>query len=50
VATLLSGFVRESLVLNFVAYQPGAVTDSAQLRTMAEQILAEHQLRGEVLL
>jgi hypothetical protein len=50
VATLLSGFVRESLVLNFVAYQPDAVTDSAQLRTMAEQILAEHQLQGEVLL
>jgi hypothetical protein len=50
VATLLAGFVRETLVLTFVAYQSGCVTDSAQLRTVVEGILAEHQLPGEVLL
>jgi diacylglycerol O-acyltransferase / wax synthase len=50
VATLLAGFVRDSMVLNFVAWQPGAVTDSARLQTIAEQILADYDLRGEVLL
>jgi hypothetical protein len=50
VATLLSGFAGDSLLLNFVAYQPGAVTDSAQLQAIAEEILAGQQLRGEVLL
>lgn len=50
VATLLAGFVRDSMVLTFVAYQPGAVTDSARLQAIAEQILADYELRGEVLL
>ena len=50
VATLLSGFTGDSLLLNFVAYQPGAVTDSAQLQAIAVEILAGQQLRGEVLL
>jgi diacylglycerol O-acyltransferase len=50
VATVLSGFAGDSLLLNFVAYQPGVVTDSAHLQAIAEAILAAQQLRGDVLL
>jgi hypothetical protein len=50
VATLLAGIVSDSMLLNFVAWQPGVVSDSAQLQTIAEQILADYELRGEVLL
>ena len=50
VATLLAGFVRDSMVLTFVAWQPGAVTDAARLQTIAGEILADYELRGDVLL
>lgn len=49
VATLIAGFVRDAMVLNFIAYQPGAVTDRAMLRTIAEQIVTDYELPGEVL-
>gem|GEM_PF-183081 len=48
VATLLSGFSPGYIILNFVAYQPGIVTDTGQLRAIVEQVLADYDLSGEV--
>jgi hypothetical protein len=47
VATLLAGVVPGFLFLNFVAYQPGMVTESDRLRGLVERLLATYDLSGE---
>ena len=46
VATLLAGVISGDLLLNFVAYQPGVVTQSQDLRAIAEGLLADYGLTG----
>ena len=47
VATLLAGAISGFLVLSFVAYQPGVVTETQHLRALVERLLAAHELAGE---
>lgn len=47
VATLLAGVTPGFLLLNFVAYQPGTVTESHHLRALVERLLATYDLAGE---
>jgi hypothetical protein len=47
VATLLAGVIPGYLLLNFVAYQPGVATDTPQLRTIVDRLLANFDLAGE---
>lgn len=47
VATLFGGVVSDHMHLNFVAYQPGVVTQSRHLHMLVEQILAQYGLSGE---
>lgn len=47
VATLLAGAIPGFLLLNFVAYQPGVVTQSQHLRAMAEKLLANYGISFE---
>lgn len=48
VASLFSAIIPNFVVLNFVAYQPGVVTNSEQLRVLAEELLARYGLAGEL--
>lgn len=47
VATLFAGVISDFLVLSFVAYQPGVVTEPRHLRTLVERLLADYELAGE---
>jgi hypothetical protein len=47
VASVPACVTAEHLILNFVAYQPGVVTEHHQIRTLAERLLASHGLAGE---
>ena len=47
VATLLAGALPGYLLLNFVACQPGLITDSRQLRELVARLLAPHNLTIE---
>lgn len=47
VATLLAGAVPGFLLLNFVAYQPGTMTEPRRLRALVERLLATYGLTGE---
>ncbi len=47
VATLLTGVIPGFVILNFVAYQPGLVTEINHLRPMVERLLANYGLAGE---
>ncbi len=47
VATLHSGLIPGFLLLNFVAYQPGVVTEPRHLRAIVERLLAAYDLAGE---
>jgi diacylglycerol O-acyltransferase len=47
VATLLAGAIPGFLLLNFVAYQPGVVTQSQQLRALAEKLLTNYGISYE---
>ncbi len=46
VATLLAGVIPGDMLLNFVAYQPGVLTQSHDLRHMARGLLADVGLTG----
>lgn len=46
VATLLAGLIPGSMLLNFVAYHPGGMTESRDLRSLAEKVLAGFGLTG----
>lgn len=47
VATLLSGAIPGFLLLNFVAYQPGVVTQTQHLHALTEKLLANHDISFE---
>ena len=47
VATLFGGVVADHMHLNFVAYQPGVVTQSRHLHALVEQILVRYGLSAE---
>lgn len=47
VATLLTGVASGYILLNFVAYQPGTVVNTAQLQALVIKLLERHHLIGE---
>ena len=47
VASLATGAIPGYILLNFIAYQPGLVTQSDQLRALVEPLLATYDLKGE---
>jgi hypothetical protein len=47
VATLLAGVIPGFLLLNFVTYQPGVVTEPWHLRALVERLLAGYEVAGE---
>jgi hypothetical protein len=47
VATLFALVIPGFLVLNFVAYQPGMVTEPQQLRALVARLLDDYELAGE---
>jgi hypothetical protein len=47
VASIPACVISEFLILNFVAYQPGRVTNHRQIRALAEGLLASYSLAGE---
>lgn len=47
VATLLAGAIPGFLLLNFVAYQPGVVTQSQHLRALTEKLLTNYGISFE---
>lgn len=47
VASLIASVIPGFLILNFVAYQPGAVTDRRQLRALVQELLVSYGLTGE---
>jgi diacylglycerol O-acyltransferase / wax synthase len=47
VATLFAGVIPGFLLLSFVAYQPGVVTEPRHLRALAERLLADYEIAGE---
>jgi hypothetical protein len=47
VATLLAGVIPGFLLLNFVTYQPGVVTEPWHLRALVERLLASYEVAGE---
>jgi diacylglycerol O-acyltransferase len=47
VASIPACVISDFLVLNFVAYQPGRVTNHHQIRELAKRILASYGLAGE---
>jgi diacylglycerol O-acyltransferase len=46
-ATLLAGAIPGFLLLNFVAYQPGVVTQSQHLRALVEKLLTNYEIPFE---
>jgi hypothetical protein len=49
VATLLSGVLRDQLLLNFIAYEPGRVTEAEQLRQLVVELLVDVDLPDAVM-
>lgn len=47
VATLFAGVIPGFLLLGFVAYQPGVVTEPQHLRALVERLMADYELAGE---
>jgi hypothetical protein len=47
VASLIAAVIPDFLILNFVAYQPGRVTETRQLQVLVEDLLASYGLAGE---
>lgn len=47
VASLITGFMPGYVLLNFIAYQPGGITQTGQLQTLASELLATYDLSGE---
>ena len=47
VASLIAAVIPDFLILNFVAYQPGRVTETRQLQVLVEDQLASYGLAGE---
>ena len=46
VASLLACVISDFLILNFVAYQPGVVTESRHLLALIDRLLAYYGLTG----
>jgi hypothetical protein len=47
VASLATGTIPGYILLNFIAYQPGWVTNSDQLRALVEELLTSYNFKGE---